>query len=134
MKHLQELGVDTSDASMCWLRYDADGEVKHYVSVNDEMCYEKSCAKPCPTYTTGEILEKLPTKIGNHEFILEKRDTSNMSGVRFVNTGYLYVDVEDNYDWLFRVYENCFVSTKNVLYQLLCWVAKNHKDLLVNKK
>ena len=131
MKHLQELGVDTSDASMCWVA----GEDTYTDEGEWNLCIRNHYLLPynIPTYTTGEILEKLPTKIDNHEFILEKRDTSNMSGVRFVNTGYLYVDVEDNYDWLFRVYENCFVSTKNVLYQLLCWVAKNHKELLNQK-
>ena len=35
MKHLQELGVDTSDASMCWLRYDVGGVVK----VSDGACH-----------------------------------------------------------------------------------------------
>ena len=35
MKHLQELGVDTSDASMCWLRYDVGGVVKQFVEIND---------------------------------------------------------------------------------------------------
>lgn len=33
MAHLKELGVDTSDASMCWLRYDADGEVRLFVGL-----------------------------------------------------------------------------------------------------
>lgn len=59
MAHLEALGVDTSDASMCWLRYDADEEVRHFVAVNDEMCYEMACAEPCPTYTIGDLIEKL---------------------------------------------------------------------------
>lgn len=59
MARLKQLGIDTSDASMCWLRYDADGEVRHFVSVNDEMCYEMSCAEPCPTYTIGDLIYKV---------------------------------------------------------------------------
>ena len=90
MKHLQELGVDTFDASMCWIRYDADGEVIDYLSDNNEMCYEMACAEPCPTYTIGDLIEKLPKSIdlGFGEYDLELS----------IKREYVEVQYENDYD------------------------------------
>ena len=63
MKYLQELGVDTSDASMCWLRYDVGGVVKQYVETNDVKWHEWSRATPYPTYTAGDLFRKLPSSL-----------------------------------------------------------------------
>ena len=109
MEHLQELGVDTSDASMCWLRYDADGEVKYYVSSNRGKCAS------CPTYTIGDLIEKLPIEINSfYRGIVIVRN--------YVGTGYLIDNLSP-------------VSFSDLpllesLYNLLCWVAENHKELL----
>lgn len=62
MKHLQELGLDTSDASMCWIK---DSEGNRFLSVNDEYCYEMSHLSPVPTYTLQDILDKLPRYIND---------------------------------------------------------------------
>ena len=46
MKSLIELGIDTSRASMCWIK-NTDGdetENKYMLSVHNEWCYEKSYA------------------------------------------------------------------------------------------
>ena len=51
MKHLQELGVDTSDASMCWAGND--------VVPNDGAAFDLGY-DGIPTYTTGDLIEKLP--------------------------------------------------------------------------
>ena len=120
MAHLKELGVNTSDASMCWLRYDADGEVRHFVAVNDEMCYEMACAEPCPTYTIGDLIEKLPKQIGWY----------NLS-VCWKNEGVKYDDwiSEEVTDYI-GDFNFEYRPLIEALYDCLCWVAENHKELI----
>ena len=114
MAHLVELGVDTSDASMCWLRYDADGEVRHYVAVNDEMCYEMACAEPCPTYTIGDLIEKLPK-----EFLF----ISSCESCTFIKRGNPVIFRHE----LIHIQD---ANLKDDLYEALCMIAKFHKELI----
>ena len=121
MKHLQELGVDTSDASMIWLRYDVGGVVKQYVEINDVKWHEWSRATPYPTYTIGDLIEKLPKSIdlGFGEYDLELSTKGE----------YVEVQYENDYD----DYTPFFCSNLSLiesLYRILCWVAVNHKELL----
>ena len=114
MKHLKELGVDTSDASMCWLRYDVGGVVKQYVEINDVKWHEWSRATPYPTYTIGDLIEKLPEDL------------------RFRCQGSNY-SFSKNWDSLSFGYERIIPHSNNLiegLFTLLCWVAENHKELL----
>lgn len=114
MKHLQELGVDTSDASMCWLRYDFGGVVKQYVEINDVKWHEWSRATQYPTYTIGDLIEKLPEDL------------------RFRCQGSNY-SFSKNWDSLSFGYERIIPHSNNLiegLFTLLCWVAENHKELL----
>ena len=60
MQHLQELGLDTSDASMCWIK---DTEGNRHLSVHDEYCYEASFMDPIPAYTLQDVLDALPKEI-----------------------------------------------------------------------
>lgn len=114
MKHLQELGVDTSDASMCWLRYDVGGVVKQFVEINDKKCIELYSGTPYPTYTIGDLIEKLPEDL------------------RFRCQGSNY-SFSKNWDSLSFGYERIIPHSNNLiegLFTLLCWVAENHKELL----
>ena len=125
MKHLQELGVDTSDASMCWLRYDIGGVVKQYVEINDVKWHEWSRATPYPTYTIGDLIEKLPKSIdlGFGEYDLEIS----------IKGEYVEVQYENDYD----DYTPFFCSNLSLiesLYSILCWIAERHKELLGIKK
>ena len=120
MKHLQELGVDTSEASMCWIRYDADGVVDDYVAINDEMCYEMACAVPCPTYTIGDLIGKLPKNIDGSCLLIEF--CASDLGYGDWDCGELYgINAQQKFN---------DKSLKEALYDLLCWVAENHKELL----
>ena len=121
---LRGLGVDTFDASMCWIRYDADGEVIDYLSDNNEMCYEMACAEPCPTYTIGDLIEKLPKSIdiGYGEYDLEILIKGEYVGVQYTN--------DDDY----TPFSCSNLSLIESLYSILCWLAVNHKELLEVKK
>ena len=121
MKHLQELGVDTSDASVCWMQCKVDGAVKQYVEINDVKWYEWSCAIPCPTYTYGDLIEKLPKCFYAEENPIEMY-AINRNGAFVVN----YFNIAES----FKKDD----TIKNALYKLLCWVAEKHKELLEVKK
>ena len=119
MKHLQELGVDTSDASMCWVAgEDAsidEGEWNLIIPNNFLLPYN------IPTYTIGDLIEKLP----KHFYIKE----AQISMVAINGSGAFQV-------WYDKVPKSCKSdgTIKNALYKLLCWVAENHKELLEVKK
>ena len=115
MKHLQELGVDTSDAAMCWVAgEDAsidEGEWNLIIPNNFLLPYN------IPTYTIGDLIEKLP----KHFYIKE----AQISMVAINGSGAFEV-------WYDKVPKSnkSDGTIKNALYKLLCWVAENHKELL----
>ena len=115
MKHLQELGVDTSDASMCWVA----GEDTSTDEEEWNLCIPNNFLMPysIPTYTTGDLIEKLPK-----HFCVEESPINMcaINGSGAFQVGYIKVPKGYKRD------ENI----KNTLYKLLCWVAENHKELL----
>ena len=124
MKHLQELGVDTSDASMCWLRYNIGGVVKQYVEIYDVKWHDWSRATPYPTYTIGDLIEKLPKNIDGSCLLIEF--CASDLGYGDWDCGELYgINAQQKFN---------DKSLKEALYDLLCWVAETHKELLEVKK
>ena len=64
MKRLQELGMDTSNASMEWVRETYLPGLKYEVLLKDQRTgkiYEK-----IPAYTLQDVLDKLPGQIGEY--------------------------------------------------------------------
>ena len=117
MKHLQELGVDTSDASMCWLDFEDNEPMEVAVFVPQIMLGYATC-KIYPTYTTGDLIEKLPKRIGVYYLLI---DGDEIKYIRQETLFRSYFDFKDK-------------SLVNALYSCLCWVAENHKELLEVKK
>ena len=129
MKHLQELGIDTSDASMYWVRAKRMiGKQRNNCLDNDMDKWRLSLSKSIvhsvdwavesvPTYTIGDLIEKLP----KHFYIKE----AQISMVALNGSGAFQV-------WYDEVPKSnkSDGTIKNALYKLLCWVAKNHKKLL----
>ena len=119
MKHLQELGVDTSDASMCWVADNEwESEEDWHVTIPNNFLMPYNTI---PTYTIGDLIEKLPKRIGIYHLFI---DWDRMQYI--------------SWSWqetIFRSYFNFkdkpFI---NALYDCLCWVAENHKELLEAKK
>lgn len=66
MFHLQELGLDTRKASMCWLTFNGQTTL----SVHDESCYESASLHPTPTFTLHDILELLPNEICSNDITI----------------------------------------------------------------
>ena len=119
MKHLQELGVDTSDASMCWVAgedtYTDEGEWYLTIPNNFLLPYN------IPTYTIGDLIEKLPKSIGigYGEYDLEMSTKGE----------YVEVQYENDYDD-YTPFFCANLSPIESLYRILCWLAENHKELL----
>ena len=136
MKHLQELGVDTSDASMYWVRAKRIiGKQRNNVLDNEMGKWRLSLSKSIvhsvdwavesvPTYTIGDLIEKLPKSDNSGDLLIEYRNSELGYGVW--DWGELYgINAEQNFK---------DKPLKNALYDLLCWVAENHKELMEVKK
>ena len=132
MLHLQELGVDTSDASMYWVRAKRIiGKQRNNVLDNEMGKWSLSLSKSIvhsvdwaveslPTYTIGDLIEKLPKSDNSGDLLIEYRNSELGYGVW--DWGELYgINAEQNFK---------DKPLKNALYDLLCWVAENHKELL----
>ena len=120
MKHLQELGVDTSDASMVWIKQDSTllpDNIKelwwvdtYYDSLKPMVEQEDSGF--VQTYTIGDLIEKLPIRIGSvnrkiyftGKYIIVSYSSPDGSLIEYRGTTLLCL-----------------------LYSLLCWVAETHK-------
>ena len=127
MKHLQELGVDTSDASMVWIKQDSTllpDNIKelwwvdtYYDSLKPMVEQEDSGF--VQTYTISDLIEKLPIRIGSvnrkiyftGKYIIVSYSSPDGSLIEYRGTTLLCL-----------------------LYSLLCWVAETHKELLEVKK
>ena len=112
MQHLQELGLYTNNASMCWVK---DTEGNRHLSVHDEYCYEASFMNPIPAYTLQDVLDLLPKQIGV-EFIYDLCIyPESISYTQFIGG-----EINDN---LFVVPING--SLIDAAYSLLCWAIEN---------
>lgn len=118
MKHLQELGVDTSDASMCWVADNEwESEEDWHVTIPNNFLMPYNTI---PTYTIGDLIEKLPKYIDGSCLLIEF--CASDLGYGDWDCGELYgINAQQKFN---------DKSLKEALYDLLCWVAENHKELL----
>ena len=112
MQHLQELGLDTRNASMCWIK---DTEGNQHLSVHDEYCYEASFMHPIPAYTLQDVLDALP------------KDISKDGCTWYAS---LYIDFENNRiaygntdRYGFEIYHEIMIEKDliDAVYSMLCW-------------
>ena len=139
MKHLQELGVDMSDASMYWVRAKRiTGKQRNNVLDNEMGKWSLSLStsivhsvdwvvESVPTYTAGDLFRKLPSSL--------KCDYLN-SWVAIRTDGCDDPLISASYEFEYNDIEGKQVgdTIEEALYNLLCWVAINRKELLGIKK
>ena len=125
MKHLQELGVDTTDASMAYYNISRDNQPDKWILgiANKEvvrLMLSNGITEMKPAYTIGDLIEKLPKNIEG-SFLLIEFCASDL-GYGDWDCGELYgINAQQKFN---------DKSLKEALYDLLCWVAENHKELL----
>ena len=118
MKYLQDLGVDTSDASMQY-RLVHDVEEPPYweleIHEQDAMSFDDEEDVIC-TYTIGDLIEKLSnTIISDYEFKVTIKNHSTES---------VFIENEVIEDYVTSR------NPKDALYKTLCLVAKYYLELL----
>lgn len=115
MKHLQELGLDTSDASMCWCRAISHKSVTWELEIYEYVINQKLDSnfwETTPTYTLQDIMQKLPPSIN-------------------ICMLHIYKAADLWYFVYMDSYTRTILSTKyspdimNAAYQMLCWVIEN---------
>lgn len=67
MRHLQELGLNTTNATMVWCKYNGEKEYSHLLP-KDEDVFERCLAvKHIPAYTLQDVLDALPNIVLDEE-------------------------------------------------------------------
>ena len=129
MKYLQELGVDMSDASMAWYMSPKTNQWKIKIKNNfsHELLLRLSPERYIPTYTTGDLFRKLPSSL--------KCDYLD-SWIAIHSDGSDDPLISASYEFEYNNTKGKQVgdTIEEALYNLLCWVAINHKELLEVKK
>lgn len=129
MKYLQELGVNTSDASMVLIATDDDGcmllwedaekaiknhlyDVYFNLYYVESSSYDHSCKKECGVFTLQDILDKLPCFIGNEVLTIQKLADS-----------YTCLYMEPYSRSIIKITES--KELIDAAYNMLCWCIEN---------
>lgn len=118
MTHLQELGLDTSDGSMCWCYALSYKNAKWELEIYEDVINQKRDSnfwKTLPTYTLQDILDKLPKRIETEDYEFELYIYYHENGVS------VFYDDGD-------ITQLIFFSKPTLLesaYEMLCWCIEN---------
>lgn len=118
-KHLQELGLDMSDASIYWARVSHGSRIydkskgKWFMSLQKEF---QTCGfisyETLPTYTLQDILNKLPCFIGKEVLTMQKLADS-----------YTCLYMEPYSRSIIKITES--KEPIDAVYEMLCWCIEN---------
>lgn len=129
MQHLQELGLDTSNASAFWCNPDRHGDwsLEFTYSCGGIIPQPNRHDDLCPAYTLQDVLDTLPKRIydegafylGCYDIIIDEYDIcyAKWCGAEIEST-YVEMEIKDNlidaaYEMLCWCIENGHVNTKN---------------------
>lgn len=112
MKHLRELGLDTSDASMCveWKESDESNKVVNSLDADTNYDYYY------PTYTLQDILDKLPRSLNpfpSKQVLFSWTIGGNIISYRSLG----------GIDLCFKHFTNDLLI--DAAYEMLCWCIEN---------
>ena len=126
MAHLEQLGIDVTDASMAYYDISRDGESEKWIlGIANPLVIEKlvvNCGikQIAHTYTIGDLIEKLPKSENIGDLLIE-----------FCNSDLGYGDWDCSELYGINGQQNFKDKPlKDALYNLLCWVVENHKELI----
>lgn len=106
--HLKDLGLDTSDGSMCFEWNESDSDNMVVVSLDADTNYDYSRK----TYTLQDILDKLPCFIGKEVLTIQKLANS-----------YTCLYMEPYSRSIIKITES--KELIDAAYEMLCWCIEN---------
>lgn len=116
MKFLKELGVDTSKASMCHVKFDGESEFSNLLPNNQELFERLLVVKYIPAFTLQDILDLLPKEIECEEetipYHLEIAFDGEVWDVSYTR----------NFYTLQYIFDDSFIDAA---YKMLCWCIEN---------
>lgn len=128
MQHLQDLGLDTSKASMCWLKditkeiaegKEIDMSTGWNLDFNNPEFYKYEWMEGVPTFTLQDILDVLPKDISR-----EGCTWSASLYIDYENNRIAYGNTDrDGFEIYYKVpiCENII----DAAYEMLCWCIEN---------
>lgn len=120
MKHLRELGLDTSDASMHWQFLPTVESFFNGVLALEErptlFVSQPNMKHEYPAYTLQDILDKLPKEIKT------STDTYWLTVSIYTNMWYICYSMSDEFDY-YKEFSS--VSLMDCAYDMLCWCIEN---------
>lgn len=142
MAHLRELGIDTSDASLCWHWSDEDGGwVLGFMNpLLQEISNPPYPEGPFPAYTIADLIEKLPKRIPHKHRRFIDVDLSIFPYIGMEDDGtitetmkvvYQAHGIDGKYYWHTLPHQHELdLPVKDRLYYALCYIAENYKQLI----
>lgn len=135
MAHLKELGVDTSDASMMWYRCDDGNAERWYLQINNELSrgiariMKGTVVCLVPAYTIGDLVDKIPLYLNPMGFTFPRyiQIQADYIMTSYNDTYYRSMGFKDPYIKTRQLKE---ASLLQMLYEMLCFVAENYKELI----
>ena len=117
MQHLQEMGLDTSNASMYWISYNG---ISVSIPSNFHLPTSDNDYVICDAYTLQDVLDALPIEI-------KYKDKRCWLCIELADEmiGYYYEDYHLEHKW---VYHEVVMKDENLIdaaYRLLIWVIEN---------
>ena len=122
MKHLQGLGLDTSNASMCLCCFRENIDEEWELEIYEDIINQKRDStfwEIIPTFTLQDIIEMLPRSI----------QPNLNEGTYYLNLYYYdelwvvdYLNNEGDGSWFTTTSDDSFIKAA---YQMLCWCVEN---------
>ena len=120
MKYLRELGLNTSDASMCYCCFYGNIEEEWELEIDEDVINQKrdsTFLDIVPTYTFQEIIELLPKEIktvtDTYYLTISTYDCDVWS---------IYYSMSDEFDYYKEFKSDSLIDAA---YEMLCWCIEN---------
>lgn len=110
MRCLQEIGVDTSNASMTWMLYPYEENKQPQLSLRKWNTFKEPFRKQhcIPAFTLQDILDKLPYLIDRHILTFQKYPNN-----------YMFLYIENYTKSVIKITES--KELIDAAYDMLCW-------------
>ena len=120
MKYLRELGLNTSDASLCYCCFYGNIEEEWELEIYEDVINQKrdsTFLDIVPTYTFQEIIELLPKEIktvtDTYYLTISTYDCDVWS---------IYYSMSDEFDYYKEFKSDSLIDAA---YEMLCWCIEN---------